>query len=145
MVRIPGFHPGDPGSIPGRGKKIFNFASRTHSHIRIICELGLVQWLEFAVANGEARVRFSDSAFILAVRTNQASVQAHYFMRWVGAFDLFTPTTQLQPLAASCKRVGRSVCVYVRMCVCVCVRARSFFYSLFLLVQINICYYLTVK
>ena len=23
----------------------------------------LVQWLEFAVANGEARVRFSDSAF----------------------------------------------------------------------------------
>ena len=66
MVRIPGFHPGDPGSIPGRGKKIFNFASRTHSHIRIICELGLVQWLEFAVANGEARVRFSDSAMTAA-------------------------------------------------------------------------------
>ena len=38
------------------------FDSRSsYDYIRAL----LVQWLEFAVANGEARVRFSDSAYIL--------------------------------------------------------------------------------
>ena len=38
------------------------------SHIKIIYIISalLVQWLEFAVANGEARVRFSDSAIVVS-------------------------------------------------------------------------------
>ena len=35
-VRIPGFHPGGPGSIPGLGEFLFSFSTKTVKTVRPI-------------------------------------------------------------------------------------------------------------
>ena len=68
MVRIPGFHPGDPGSIPGRGIHIIFLLPTTHTHSLCLSRLAqtnthyriilLIQSRAVA-SNWQARIRLA--------------------------------------------------------------------------------------
>ena len=80
MVRIPGFHPGDPGSSPGIGtityfwllslnSRGYSKGERNRSHpCRRIS--GLV--VEYIVAIDVTRVRFPADAFVVFLRSSNA-------------------------------------------------------------------------
>ena len=64
MVRIPGFHPGDPGSIPGRGNINYYFV--------VLCTTLVKLWRNWQ------RVGFQTRR--LGVRLPLASLQFHFFL-----------------------------------------------------------------